>query len=278
VGDDDQGHPSGVELPEQATVADYGKLGVALPDLSFDATDPNVYGTQESVLNPLTSGVTPGEAYIPGTRAATIDSGGTCVDVKSISGGSIGYRLLDAQPSTDENMSAWVSQLGSLASSGKVPQEVADTAGDIYSTFFRAWNGGIEGSLYNFAPPIWQNLSMAFCADGSVKSTQASADSDDTPQTGLVYQSYMPDLYLYLDGHMVDQAGQPTSKPVQYGNFKNFSNIPGVTATKGQAYGICSIDDRGNAGNPWDIEVPPTTSTGWVPKTAIYCDDLTAIE
>ncbi|WP_282204361.1 golvesin C-terminal-like domain-containing protein [Kitasatospora fiedleri] len=105
----------------KATVADYGSLGITLPDLSFTATDPNVHGTTARIANPIETGITPGQAYVPGTRPARIDSNGTCLNTKIVSGGSIGYRLLDAQPSTDAAMNTWANKLAALADRDRSP-------------------------------------------------------------------------------------------------------------------------------------------------------------
>ncbi|MFI9724358.1 hypothetical protein ACIHFE_32780 [Streptomyces sp. NPDC052396] len=259
----------------QATVKDYGSLGVSLPDLSFDAKDGNVTGQTTHVANPLETGVTPGQAYRSGRQPTSIDSSGTCVTTKYISGGSIGYRPLDEAPSTDANISAWVDKLKSLADQRSIPAEVADTAGDIYSLFFRkpAIDGDTnpQGSLFNMAPPIWQEVSMAFCAGGSVKST-AAANIDDNPTTGIVYQSYMPNLYLYLDGHMVDETGQPISGPVQRGDFRSFSNVP-LGDDHHTGYGSCGTEIRGNGGNPWGLRAVPSGFPGGTPTVPMFCDD-----
>ncbi|WP_327287438.1 golvesin C-terminal-like domain-containing protein [Streptomyces sp. NBC_01198] len=243
----------------QATVSDYGSLGVTLPDLSFTATDPNVYGSTESVPNPLSTGITPGKAYIPKQNDAATDSSGRCVDTKIVSGGSIGYRMLNGQSTTDAHLNAWVNKLKDLSSAGKVPREVADTAGDIFSTFFRS--GLTNGSLFNMAPPIWQNAAIAFCVGGTVNQIQTAPDTDDDPEYGLVYQSHMPDLYLYLDGHMVNESGAAASGPVQRGDFDNFST---------GGYGGCQSVGRGNGGNPWDISLDSSTDTR--PGGSGYCD------
>jgi hypothetical protein len=261
----------------KATVADYGQYGVTLPDLSFNATDGNEYGTTVSVANPMSTGSTPGQAYVDRVQNDGIDSSGTCLDTKIVSGGSIGYRNLDAQPTTDANMSAWVAKLKSLASQGVVPKEVADAGGDIYALFFEKGHltdpSDLTGSFFNLAPPIWQDVSMAFCGDGTVKPTHATDDIDDTPTMGMVYQSYMPNLYLYLDGHEVNETGQPATGPVQKGNFDEFSNIPGATGGEGQnAYELCAVDLRGNGGNPWEIEATPENFPVGRPVEAEFCD------
>ncbi|WP_030929555.1 hypothetical protein [Streptomyces sp. NRRL S-646] len=38
------------------------------------------------------------------------------------------------------------------------------------------WNKNMWGSLIGNAPPIWQDIAAAFCADGSVKPTHKQAD------------------------------------------------------------------------------------------------------
>lgn len=105
-----------------------------------------------------------------------------------ISGGSIGYRPLLAAGSTDAQVSQWVTSLKAMATAGRIPQQVADTAGDIYAMFFKApfSTTDLSGSLFNVAPPIWQQVNMAFCADGTVKSIEAIPNSDTNPQYGLV--------------------------------------------------------------------------------------------
>ncbi|MBO0511084.1 golvesin C-terminal-like domain-containing protein [Streptomyces beijiangensis] len=261
----------------KGTVADYGSAGVSMPDLSFDELDANtVTGSATHVDNPLQTGFTRARAYLPHYSTPTIDSSGQCLNTKSIGGGVDGYRPLGGAPTTDKNFKAWVDQLQKAVDAGKAPQEVADTAGDFYNMFFREFDvNSASGSLLYAAPPIWQNVSVAFCADGSVKSTQAVPDADNSPAYGLVYQGYMPDLYLYHNGAMIDQTGKSTSGPVQRGSFSNFTNIPGITSDAGNPYGKCDIAVRGNGGNPWNISVPPLSSTNETPTRVIYCDDKT---
>ncbi|MBY8884678.1 Tat pathway signal protein [Streptomyces sp. PTM05] len=252
--------PTFVTAFMNATENDYAGLGVTVPDLAFSATNANTYGHSEFVNQPVETGFTPGEEYAPKESPASIDSTGKCVDTKIISGGVIGYRMLDAQSSTDKNVAAWKNNLSSLASAGKIPQAVATAAGDIYSMFFRAV--GIDnGSLFNIAPPIWQNVSMAFCGDGSVHNTQSAPDTDDNPEYGIVYASHMPDEYLYLDNRLVDENGKATDGPVQKGDYANF--------TEG-GYGLCQSAGRGNGGNPWAITMD--SSAGVNPDNAAFCD------
>lgn len=262
----------------QATQTDYGIYGVSLPDLSYQETDANTHtGDPTAVANPLQSGYAPGRAYMPHYGAATIDSTGQCVGTAAITGGTIGYRPLDNQTVTDTKVNAWYQQLVAANAAGRLPKEVADTAGDMYSMFFRgvgAWPSP-NGSLFNVAPPIWHNIKMAFCANGTIKSTQLVPNADDGNATAPVYQSYMPDLYLYLDGRMVSDAGHTSSSPVQGGNFVNFSNIPGLNPAN-NAYDYCDVSQRGNGGNPWNVSVPPLTTGDPRPRFVRYCDDPTS--
>ncbi|SEN19961.1 hypothetical protein SAMN05216267_1002256 [Actinacidiphila rubida] len=267
------------ELPDWLTgfvagvQADYG---IPIPDLSYDEVNANAYtGDPTHVPNPLVTGTTPGEAYMPHVSGPQVDSTGKCVAVKAISGGSIGYRPLDTQSGkTDANFSAWVAQIQSAVNAGQMPPQMATTATDFSNMFFRGW-GDTEGSLFNGAPPIWQQVTTAFCSDGTVESTQTVPNGDDSPQNSLVAQSYMPSLYLYLDGKLVDQSGHPTTGPVQTGDFVNFSNVPGANSDAGNAYDNCNIVQRGNGGNPWNIGPPaPGVSQNANPRHLIYCDDL----
>ncbi len=261
----------------KATVTDYGSLGVRMPDLTFEMTDANEPGTYRKAPNPMETGITPGIAFRKGQKPTTIVDDGKCVATKYVSGGTIGYRPLLSKSNADSEVSAWVDKLKSLAEAGKVPPEVANTAGDIYSMFFRkariAGSDIAEGSLFNMAGPIWQNVSMAFCPGGRVMSTQAVPNfENDEPKQGLVYQSYMPSLYLYLDGRMVDQAGRPTSGPVQNGNFMKFGAMASGENSS-SAYGTCAVERRGNGGNPWSLQQVPDGFPGSTPNVAMFCDD-----
>lgn len=107
-----------------------------------------------------------------------------------------------------------------------------------------------------------------------MKPTHEEEDRDTIPSNGLVFQSYMPDLYVYVDGGMTDNLGRPSSTPVQGGDWKNFSNFPG-TAPNGNAFGTCEANDRGSGGNPWDVEPPVPVlgdGPGNRPSSVVHCD------
>ncbi|WP_052229868.1 hypothetical protein [Streptomyces sp. CT34] len=248
--------------------------GIAPPDVRFDEIDANVHSGRKTKVDPIGTGNVPGQAYISNARAPEIIENGRCVDARSVMGGVHGFRAMIAEPSVDKNVSAWVDK---LKGDSRVPAEVSRMAGDIYSMFFR-YRGlsNVAGSQIGNAPPIWQNISMAFCADGSVRSTQKADGVDTAPKRALVYSSFMPDLWLYLDGKVVDNEGRPAKGPVHRGDWKNFSNVPEVGPVGRNAFGVCDIATRGRGGNPWAMK-PPVPGIGDPPSkrpgAGIYCDN-----
>ncbi|WP_280665213.1 MULTISPECIES: hypothetical protein [unclassified Kitasatospora] len=266
--------PSFVVNLIKAVSSDYG---IAAPDLRYNEIDAYQYsGGKTTAVDPLADGIVPGQAYLPHLQGADIDSTGTCAEVRYVGGGVHGYRSMTAQPSTDANFHAW---LNTVEADPRVESGLGNALGDIYSMFFK--NSGPDGTntfgaTIGNAPPIWHSISADFCADGTVKTTQQHSDGDMTPVDSIVYQSYMPDLYLYLDGKLVDGAGHPTSQPIHKGDWKDFSNIPGVNSDAGNAYGQCDNSQRGSGGNPWNIGIPfPVigNAPGDIPSHVVHCDD-----
>ncbi|WP_407986287.1 hypothetical protein [Kitasatospora sp. CMC57] len=260
-----------------AVAKDYG---IPEPDLSYDVIDAYRYsGGQTLHADPLTDGDTPGQAYLPHTRGARLSPDNSCVDVRHVGGGVHGYRAMTAQTSINDNYKAWLDKVKARTD---VQPAVAQLVDEIYQMFFKNWGPlgyNTFGNTIGNAPPIWHNISMAFCADGSVKPTQNFPNVDSDPQYGLVYQSYMPDLYLYLDGKLVDNTGKPTGGPVHKGDWKNFSNIPGVNSDAGNAFSQCDVQARGSGGNPWNIGIPfPVlgNAPGDIPSRVKHCDDTGA--
>ena len=139
-------------------------------------------------------------------------------------------------------------------------------AGEIYNFFF---HGGLTGSIFNAAPPIWQVAHFKVCVNGGISSTAKQPNTDDTPADTLVDQSYMPDLYLYYDGQLVDNQGDSTTTPVQLGDFKQFSNAD-FDPSLGTPYDTCDTGIDGNGGNPWSITV--TDPADIVPTGGVFCD------
>ncbi|MGW2426677.1 hypothetical protein ACWC0C_47345 [Streptomyces sp. NPDC001709] len=228
----------------KAIEADYG---ITAPDIDYTTQDALEYGNVQEA-HPYTDGDTPGQAYFPHFRAARLDSAKQCVDFRAVGGGVHGYRSMIAHKYINDNVKAWVDEINS---SLKTNYAVRNFAGDVYSMFFKnSGDTNTFGSLIGNAPPIWHDIAGAFCADGSIKPMHLQEDKDIDPSNGLVFQSYMPDLYVYVDDKMTDNLGRPSNHRVHAGDWKDFSNIPGMESVNGNAYMRCDAKNRGSGGNP----------------------------
>ncbi|MBY8870162.1 golvesin C-terminal-like domain-containing protein [Streptomyces sennicomposti] len=231
----------------KAVEADYG---ITKPYIDYLTKDALSYG-RDQIAHPYDDGDTPGQAYFPHLRTARVTPDDTCVDVRAVGGGVHGYRPMVAHKYINDNVKEWVDEINA---SPDTNYAVRSLAGDIYSLFFKNdGNNNAFGSMIGNAPPIWQDIAVQFCADGSVKPFHAASDSDMDPDYSIVYQSYMPDLYVYVDGSMTDNAGHPSNSPVHSGDWRDFSNLP---VGFGHAYGVCDSNARGSGGNPWGIAPP----------------------
>ncbi|WP_393083884.1 hypothetical protein [Streptomyces sp. LN704] len=251
--------------------ADYG---IPKPDIDYITQDALEYGNV-IISHPYTDGDTPGQAYLPHFRGARLNADHTCVDFRAVGGGVHGYRSMIGNKYINDNVKAWVDKINA---SPDTNYSVRNFAGDIYSMFFKNsgdWNNNMWGTLIGNAPPIWQDIAAAFCADGTVKPTHLQDDRDATPSNGIVFQSYMPDLYLYVDDKATDNLGHPSSTRIRGGDWRNFSNLP-IPLMKGNAYGLCDAGDRGSGGNPWNV-APPVPflgdGPGNRPTSVAHCDD-----
>lgn len=245
----------------KAVQTDYG---IAAPDLNYDEDDANTFTGDATPVTPLSNGQLPGRALVWHADTPTLTNSNTCVAGRVISGGEIGWRPVVAQTSVGGSVEAWVSALKNDTS---VNPAVAAEAGEIYNFFF---NGTYAlGSLFGQAPPIWQEMHLQFCANGSISSTAEVENAADTPALTLVDQSLMPDLYLYYDGNLVSQTGSAVSAPVQKGDFSDFSNASPTTGDNG--WGGCSTGSIGNAGNPWNMQTGALADA--IPLTGNYCDN-----
>ncbi|MCK7623472.1 hypothetical protein MUU72_10260 [Streptomyces sp. RS10V-4] len=251
--------------------ADYG---IAAPDIDYTTQDALEYGNVHTA-HPYEDGDTPGQAYFPHFRAARLDDAKQCVDFRAVGGGVHGYRDMIGHKSIDDNVKAWVDQVNANLETNHA---VKRFAGDVYSMFFKnsgpSWTNNMGGSVIGNAPPIWQDIAAAFCADGSVKPTHLEENRDASPSNGIVFQSYMPDLYLYVDDHMADNLGRPSNHRISGGDWKNFSNFP-LTAPNGNAYSICDAYHRGSGGNPWGVDAPVPfigDGPGNRPDKVLHCD------
>ncbi|MFH8701989.1 golvesin C-terminal-like domain-containing protein [Streptomyces chartreusis] len=251
----------------QAIESDYG---ITKPDIDYTTYDALEYGRDERV-HPYTDGDTPGQVLFPHFRGARLNSDNTCVDFRAVGGGVHGYRPMIAYKHINDNVKAWVDRVRAHTETNVM---IRNFAGDIYSMFFKNDGGNnATGSMLGNAPPIWQDIAAAFCADGSVKPTHKADNGDAVPPNGIVYQSYMPDLYLYIDDRMTDNLGRPSNGRAKSGDWRNFSNLP---IGNGHAYSRCDVSDRGSGGNPWGIEPPMPLigdGPGQRPGSVVHCDE-----
>ncbi|MFI6458685.1 hypothetical protein ACIBF6_44965 [Streptosporangium amethystogenes] len=253
-----------------AVQTDYG---ISKPNVEFNMPDANRFTGLQTHVDPLGTGNVPGQAYIPNTRPAKMDADRSCFEVRALGGGVHGFRPMVGAAGVSENVSTWVDR---IHADTRIPTEIKRLTGDIYSMFFKNLGpNNIAGSMIANAPPIWHQISMAFCANGSVKPTHRSSTAYYGVQNAIVFQSYMPDLYVYLDGQVVDNQGNPSNKPAQKGNWYEFS-VAGPD-DMGQPFNACNFRTVGSNGNPWAIKAPipllgdpPSVRPveGW------YCDDM----
>jgi hypothetical protein len=264
-----------------AVQADYG---ITRPNLAYSEVDANLFSGDPTPVDPLNqNNITPGRDYVWHADSPTVTDSGTCVATHTIMGGSIGWRPLAAQTPVANSVLAWVK---TLKNDSRVNSAVANMAAEI-DNFFFAHPGDDYlptslapfGSLFLNAGPIWQQIHAKICVNGSISSAATVDNIDETPKRTIADQSYMPNLYLYYDNKMIDNAGASTSSQVHIGNFANFSNMPALNSstTGGNAFGVCSTSSRGAGGNPWNISPPGPGGGGGSapdihPKTGTWCD------
>jgi hypothetical protein len=124
---------------------------------------------------------------------------------------------------------------------------------------------GADGSLFQHAPPIWQQVNAKICANGTVTTSGGSGSS----YSGVAEQSLMPDLWLYKNNAAITQTGVAGSGPVLSGDFTSFSNTP---VGSPHPWGLCTFIDRGlRAGNPWGMAFLEDADS-W-PSSVVFCDN-----
>lgn len=235
-----------------AISSDYG---LAPPDLRYSTRDLNSHYGQSTTWDPLSTGVLPGRAYaFMGKKPVLVDSTGaasttnaTCVASLSTSGGSLGYRpFLGAQDGVPaERYDTWVDRLDA---DPRAPQSLIDAMRDVQKTFFDPGLVPGSSSAFNVAPPIWQELSASFCANGTVQKVSGRP---------LLRASHMPDQYLYVNGKAATVDGTATTSlaPLWRGDFQKFSAAPEPNndfPLWPNAFGPCGAS-TGRSGNPWNL-------------------------
>ncbi|WP_219905442.1 hypothetical protein [Actinopolyspora mortivallis] len=252
----------------RAVAKDYGLYGVSLPDLSYRAKDLNEHNGEYTTVRPLRKGIIPGRAYAYAGKAPKLTSfqgsgdqlGATCVAARTVAGGSIGYRTLLSKKGPTDAMYDFSEK---LQNTPEVAQSVWELVENIREMFFdRGKLVLLESSMYNAAPPIWQELNFRACADGSIRRIE------DNP---ILRASWMPDHYLYHNGEAMDQDGNARNEksPLMHGNFDYFSNIQWIH--KNSSYGPCKKKEEApiRNENPWSIR--PFPRPGLNPDSMHFC-------
>lgn len=243
---------------------------ITRPDLSYRMVDLNVHDGAWRSANPALDRKLPGRAYEPGGRAPVLtdlsgsasQDNASCVKVQTTAGGSTGYRPLLSQSGPVDAMDAWVNRLNG---DSRIPSGVKQLAEDVQDMFFNAGAvAGVDASMFNDAPPIWQELHFLACKDAVVRRVDAF--------TPVLRSSWMPDQYLYHRGVAVNRDGARTGNnaPVLRGDWTMFTQVPETGSNT--AYGPCrgiSLNER--AGNPWEMNPNIPADPGINPPFKRFC-------
>jgi hypothetical protein len=255
------------------------------PDLSYAATNLQFFNGQDTSWDPLLDNLAPGREYMP-KLSVQLTGNNTCLQVQDIAGGAIGWKTILLNANIPNRVQAWDNSVHQLVTNGKAPPEVADLADMITTDFFTVPSASWlnpppwvqTGSIFYFAPPIWVESHFSYCADGSLH-TAGNVDPI-TNKSQLVDNSYMPDLYLAIDGTYVDKYGKPTGGgPVQYGDWPDFSVWPGSASPNPSPWNICYIGPSNPGGsqipfisrrdgNPWNL---PLLNPGDLSSNVTFC-------
>lgn len=252
--------------------------GISLPDLRYSSSDLRVWNHAVTEADPLTTGVVPGQAYMDKKSATRISD--TCVRVRAVGGGVIGYRPMVAKEYVRAEADAWRARVESVVTAGRAPNSLLRWAEEIDEMYFNefVWFQGEpfdpnDGSGYYIAPPIWTHVDANVCANGTVR-----------PHAVTVADiSWMPDLYTFVDNVAVRQDGSsavcsPTSRScaAAFGDFSRFAHLP---SAGDDPWNNCDWSDPSKPrrnGNPWDQN--SFAAADVIPTRVKYCDDTSWTE
>ncbi|WP_162795708.1 hypothetical protein [Nonomuraea lactucae] len=257
-----------------STAAEYG---APRPDLRYTVANLNEYDHKSKAVDPASTGIMLGQAYpfagkdgvVTDSAGNPVTSGGRCVAALGVAGGMIAWRPMIGVAYVSTQVEGWARWLNLESTAGRVPAEIAALASSIHAYFYK--NGQPpNGSLFNNAAPIWQELNFRACSDGSIR--KIAGDKE------ILRASHMPDQYLYHNGRAMNMDGTPRNdaKPVLHGNFIDFSKLPAPNDGYPHwphPWGPCDYN-TGRSGNPWDM-VPIADDAGEIPSTIHFCLDRT---
>ncbi|WP_134130273.1 golvesin C-terminal-like domain-containing protein [Kribbella pratensis] len=248
-----------------AVTQDYG---IAKPDLSYSTTNLNTYDHQIRSVTPNTT-FFPARAFKPAGRAPLLvnesgQPGTDCIFAIHTFGGVDGFRPMLGVGYVSSRVEAWKERINDRTD---IPAAVKNVAKDIYDVWFDtgAFNGAPPASVFNQAPPIWQELAFTICANGKLIAPQS--------QGHVLRASWMTDQYLYRNGAAVENTGEWrfSPDPLMRGDFVKFSRIPDPDNFWDNPFGECDTN-TGRSGNPWGL-FAGLNAPGVDPASVHFCID-----
>jgi hypothetical protein len=265
--------------------------GISEPNLAYSAQNLEYFNGASIAVNPL-GGVAPGREYMP-DLSVQLTSNNTCLLVQDLAGGADGWKTLLTQDNPVNDANSWKNSVDDLVNAGSAPQALSNLADTVTRDFFtRPLVGPFNllpwppsGSPFYFAPPIWVEDHFNDCVTGSTDTITPAGNVDPvTNKAQLIDISYMPDLYLAIDGQYVDKYGKPNGgAPVQTGDWYDFSWTPltnpypgndpwnscyiGPTTKFADGSTIYFISRRD--GNPWNLAL--LTSPNDLSSSVRFC-------
>lgn len=280
-------------LPLMNAIAnDYG---IAAPDLSYSAPNLNSYNDVSTSADPNVTGQAPGRNYMPWIDPPVLNSSRTCLSLAAMEGATIGYKPLLNDPGVVSRVQSWENAIYQGYQKHIIADVVWDTTNTIVKEFFEPisknpleqWAHFTSapqtpfdpgGSLFTFAPAIWAEPHLKLCTGSTLVQPDGGADPSGKQTT--VDNSYMPDLYLFVDGQLYNASGVKATGPINTGDFTDFSAPPWQGS--GSPFGIispwnsCYIGSNADIfisrrdGNPFNLSL--VQSPGETGNSVYLCD------